>query len=248
MGLETNSTERHLLATMTNEFFQPVRLYYSIPSQSYVTKKFQHLQCMGEVPSEQCWQWLFDGEAKSLQFAVDYNEIPEEKRPIVLGRFRFPMEGSMTFQTNSVPRAIEAAKFFGLQLGSKVIALRCRLVNRFFAAEEGQPNELFKTLDRDVTVIDIRLTEEKIKREFANVRTKQDIERIAKVFRAKVLASKEDVPLVEDFPLAPEEETSDFLNLANMLKFRTIRAFEHWNGNTHLTLSQIIIRIMESPT
>ena len=36
--------------------------------------------------------------------------------------------------------------------------------------------------------------------------------------------------MVEDFPLAPEEETPDFQHLANTLKFRFIRAVEHWRG------------------
>ena len=48
--------------------------------------------------------------------------------------------------------------------------------------------------------------------------------------------------MVEDFPLAPEEETPDFQHLANTLQLRFVRAFEHWRGNTHLTLTAIIVR------
>jgi hypothetical protein len=152
----------------------------------------------------------------------------------------------MTFETNSIPRAIEGAKFFGSRLGPKVMALRCRLVNRCFAAEEGPLNELLKSLDGDVTVVDPRVNEERIKREFINVHTGQDMERVANEFRERALARNEDVPLVEDFPLSPEEETRDFLNLSNALRLRMLRAFKHWNGNTHLTLAQIIIRAIES--
>ena len=60
-----------------------------------------------------------------------------------------------------------------------------------------------------------------------------------------MLESKEDVPAVEDLPLAPEEETPDFKDLATMLRFRFVRAYEHWRGNTHLTLAAIIVRTVE---
>jgi hypothetical protein len=45
--------------------------------------------------------------------------------------------------------------------------------------------------------------------------------------------------------LAPEEETPDFQHLANTLRFRFIRAVEHWRGNTNLTLTAIIMRTVE---
>ncbi len=51
--------------------------------------------------------------------------------------------------------------------------------------------------------------------------------------------------MVEDFPLAPEEETPEFQHLATTLQFRFVRAVEHWRGNTHLTLTAIIVRTVE---
>jgi|WetSurMetagenome_2_1015567.scaffolds.fasta_scaffold46076_4 hypothetical protein len=62
MKLSKDTKKRQLLATLTSEPFQPVRLYYSIPDRSFVIKKLQSLKCMIEVPHEQCWQWLFEAE------------------------------------------------------------------------------------------------------------------------------------------------------------------------------------------
>jgi len=61
----------------------------------------------------------------------------------------------------------------------------------------------------------------------------------------RVLKSKEDVPLVEDFPLVPEEETPEFRELAVTLQLCGVRALEHWQGNTHLTLAAIIVRTVK---
>jgi hypothetical protein len=73
----------------------------------------------------------------------------------------------------------------------------------------------------------------------------EDAERAARASLARKLKSKKDVPTVEDFPLAPEEETPDFRDLATTLRFRFVRAVEHWKGNTHLTLTAIIVRTLE---
>jgi hypothetical protein len=238
-------TNRRLLATMTREPFQPVRLYYAIPGRSFVTERLRGLKCMVEVPPERCWQWLFDAEAASLPIAAGYAAVPPERRPIVLGRIRFPENSGMTIQTNSIDRAVAAARFFAPRLGPEVVAMRCRVVNRCFAAEEGQPDELMKTLDQNVTVIDPRAAEAAFTRDFKGVRTMEDAERAATASLRRKLASEEDVPMVEDFPLAPEEETPEFRDLATALGFRFVRAVEHWNGNTDLTLAAIIVRAVE---
>ncbi|HTP24306.1 MAG TPA: hypothetical protein VMK12_01435, partial [Anaeromyxobacteraceae bacterium] len=120
-----------------------------------------------------------------------------------------------------------------------------RVVNRCFAADEGQPDELMRMLDQEVTVIDPREAEAAFTRDFNGVHTMEDAERAAAASLQRRLASKEDVPMVEDFPLAPEEETPEFRDLATALGFRFVRAVEHWKGNTDLTLTAIIVRTVE---
>jgi hypothetical protein len=245
MKLSKDTKKRRLLVTMTSEPFQPVRLYYLIPDRSFVINKLQSLKCMIDVPPERCWQWLFQAEAASLRFPGSYDDVPKERRPIVLGRIRFPNDGEMVLQTNSIARAIEGARFFGPRFGPKVVAIRGRVVNRCFAADEGDLSVLMKTLDKNVAVIDPRGAEEEFKRDFDGVRTVEDFNRAAAKSMERKLKNREDVPMVEDFPLAPEEETPDFRDLTITLQLRGIRALEHWNGNTHLTLAAIIMRSME---
>lgn len=249
MRSKRDGGQRCLLATMTNEPFQPVRLYYTVPDEFFVVRALKKHRCMAEAPDERCWQWLFHAEAASLRFAAGgYDDVPKEKRPIILGRIRFPRQDGMTLETNSIDRAIAGARFFGSKLGADVVAMRCRVVNRCFAADEGQPRELMATLDQDVTVIDPREAEACLRREFKGVAVGQDAERAAAEFLERRIKSKDDVPMVEDFPLAPEEETPDFRDLANTLQLRCVRAVEHWRGNTQLTLTEIIVRIFGEGT
>jgi hypothetical protein len=90
-----------------------------------------------------------------------------------------------------------------------------------------------------------REAEKEFKRDFEGARTVEDYNCAAKVNVERKLKNREDVPMVEDFPLAPEEETPGFRDLTITLRLRGIRALEHWNGNTHLTLAAIIVRMVE---
>jgi hypothetical protein len=122
-----NQQKKPLLVTMTKEPFQPARLYYRIPPRPIVLAQLRKLECMAEDPVKRCWQWLYHGETKPLTFAyAGYDDVPKGRQPIVLGRIRFPKSGGMTLQTNSVERAVQAAKFVASHLGSKVVATRCR--------------------------------------------------------------------------------------------------------------------------
>jgi len=245
MSRKPDPSQRRLLATMTREPFMPVRLYYSIPGRAFVTTRLRTMRCMAEVPADRCWHWLFHAESAGLDIGAGYEAVPEERRPVILGWIRFPKTGGMTIQTTSAQRASAAARFFGPQLGPEVVALRVRVVNRCFAADEGHPDDLLKTLDWDVTVVDPREAEAEHARDLRGVRTMEDLERASKASLDRRLKSKKDVPMVEDFPLAPEEETPEFRDLAMTLRLRVVRALEHWNGNTHLTLAAIIMRMVE---
>lgn len=114
------------------------RLYYSAPAPPAVARKFRGLACMVEEKAR-CWQWLFHAEAAALKLAARYDDVPVEKRPIILGRVRFPKSGGMVLETNSIERAVQGARFFAARLGPNVVAMRCRVINRCFAADEGAP-------------------------------------------------------------------------------------------------------------
>ena len=60
--------------------------------------------------------------------------------------------------------------------------------------------------------------------DFKDARSMDDVERVAARRLEKRLKSGKDVPLVEDFPRAPEEETPDFQHLATGLEFNSWRS------------------------
>ncbi len=235
-----------LLVTNTREPFQPVRLSYSIPSKAAVTNVLRALGCVGPEVGGRSWVWLYQAEVRPLTFGVPYDQVPADVQPIVLGHFRFPEATRMVLELRSFMRAYEAAKFFGPILGSKVVARRMRVINRWFKAEEVAQglDKLDRLLDAHVVVIDPMKTEAEFEQAMAGAKTPREKRLAFDAYNER--RRKQDIPLVEDFPLAPEEETPDFSHLTMTLQWRLVRASEHWRGNTHLTLADIIHRTIEA--
>ena len=231
---------------MTGEPLQPVRLYYSVPNKVAATRIFVALRCVVEEGSG-AWIWNYEDEAASLTFVRPRHELPEEVHPIIFGRFHFPTKDKMILAVRSGERAIEAAKFFAPMFGEKVVLQRMRVINRYFEASESEAglDRLDKLLDANVVRIDPQDAEDAIKAAVAGARTQEEKQRAA--FACVEKLRKTDIPLVEDLPLHPDEETPDFRDLTMTIRFRSIRAFHHWKGNK-LTLGDVIDQVVKNGT
>lgn len=244
MTSKPTSGSRSLLHTVTGEPLVPVRLYWSVKSKPAVTKALASLRCIDEDKRAKCWVWLYDDEAASLTFGMPRERLSPEVHPIVIGRFRLPDAKQLVLEVRSVERAIEAAKFFAPRLGSNAVLSRLRIINRWFELSEAGPGleRLDKLLDANVTRIDPKDAEEALDQAMAGAVTEAEKKRAYDAYAAE--RRKRDVPLVEDFPLAPEEETPEFRDLTMTLHLRTLRAREHWLGNTGTTLADVIYRLV----
>ena len=229
-----------LLATVTGEPFQPVRLYYTVPSESVATKSLSGLRCIDEDKRGRCWVWLYDDEAASLTFERPRKDLPADVHPIVIGRFRFPQKTCMTLDVRSAERAIEAAKFFAPILGSCVVLARLRVINRWFQVREASDglDRLDKLLDANVVRTNLTGARDAIAQAISAPGTEMGDE-------GTLAARLEDVPLVEDLPLIAEDVAQNFGDLRLALRLRAERVHEHWQGNTGVTLADIIRQAAE---
>lgn len=79
--------DQPLLATMTGEHFQPVRLHYRVLNRAGLLRAFEKLRCLDYDATRKCWVWLYAHEAKRLRFPRSYAQFPKELHPIVIGAF-----------------------------------------------------------------------------------------------------------------------------------------------------------------
>jgi hypothetical protein len=240
-------TSKTVLATSTGEPYQPVRLTYSINSRAWARTGLKKLRCVtGEAGG--LTVWLTD-EARELLGTPD-QQFELFGQRVIVGVVRFPSAKSMTLQVRSYERAKAIAILVRAALGVSAQAVRMRVVNRLFAAEEkvGELEELDRWLDRDVVRVDPddrddADEDEEIRRAVAGREDKlQALEEFLSTRRRP--SSRHDVPLVEDFPLYPEEESDDLRDLRTLLDLRFMRALRRWQGED-VTLRDVIEELVQ---
>ena len=235
--------QRTLIVTSTGELFVPTRLTFRIDSCARARRSLRAMQCMKPVGKDR-FEWQLAGEAEELGVPIP-SGIPAGQA-LILGHVSLHKKrGSetMRLECRSTKRILLGAHFFTKHIPNSV-PVNARVINRLFAHSEGSPEALLERLDQNVTVIDveanIRRSEERW--DAANIRTMADAERHAARDIEERIASRKDVPEVEDFPLAPEEETPDFYHLRTTFMLREMRAMRRWNGED-VTLPEIILEL-----
>lgn len=190
--------------------------------------------------------WWHRKEAARLDFSVFADHAQPSAEPVILGIIDLPATGGMQITVRSFHRAVLAARFFGRRLGDRVTLVRLRVLNRLLTAADIScgVESVDDLLDHDVTVVDPRAVEAEqawddavARRRPVGVRSLAAVESIAEELMNREVA---DVPMVEDLPLHPEEETPSYSHLETTLHLRLVRALEHSRGRTDVTLRRII--------
>ena len=226
-----DTPDKCLMLTLTGEPYQPARLYYEIFDVSAVMHSLQKLKCIIYNPDMDKLEWVYDNESRRLKFNSTYSSIPKEKRPIVLGRFSLSKTG-IYLDVRSFDRAVAAVEFFDEYIKRTSAKVKdIAIVNRFFdAKEEMYPN--FDVFFNSKRVL-VRDPEESIKK------LNKLADKLGLAMAMKSINSN-PFPEIERFPVHYYEDGIN--SLKGSLSIRTILAYEHWNGNTEMTMFDIIQR------
>jgi integration host factor subunit beta len=231
-----------VVLTETVEPTQPVRLIWKVQNRAGVLSIFRDLRCVRQdAQHPDRWLWTYEHEAASVGLGKRSDDIPDEEYPILLARISFPSPREMVMRFCAPDRAISAAHFFGPRFGGNAVPDRIRILNRLVTAKEADagPDHLDGLLDRDVTTIDPAVRMRKLDALLDKAATPS--ERMAVYERDAAEQRVRDVPEVEDFPLAMEEDGKDLIHLTTALRLRMVRAVERWFGKP-TTISGIIYR------
>jgi hypothetical protein len=232
-----------LLATMTGEVFQPVRLHYRVFDSDGLRKAFQKLRCVEWDRTQDRWVWLYEHEAKKIRFKQSHAQIPGHLHPIVIGSFLPRTKEELLLDLRSCERAMEALPFFDKHLPRKVAKVtEAEVVNELFSTDNPQltPADLF---DRQQTPrSDPEATLRQIVERAAQVQDPQERLRIA--LELAQAQAREALPEVERFPVHFYEDGIAGFTL--FLRVRQIVAREHWLGNADYSLSDALRAVAKS--
>ena len=145
-----------IVATLTGEYAQPVRLCYEVyDKQALHNQIFKNIKCMSYDSTKSRWVWLFDHEAKHLVFEKKYSDIPKHLHPIVIGSFFSNNDNEMYLDVRSHERAEQAIVFFDRYIPREIAKVTDALVlNRLITQNENELLNDFDTFFNKVTFVD----------------------------------------------------------------------------------------------
>jgi hypothetical protein len=236
--------DKVILATVTGEYFQPVRLHYRVFDNERLLRAFKKLRCVDHDPSQKRWVWLYDHEARNLRFKQSFAQIPKHLHPLVIGSFFLRTKDTLLLDLRSCERASLAVPFFDTHLPRSVVkVMEAEVVNKLFSATEGAkvtPDNIFD--HQPSTFVDPEAEVQRVIDLTAHVRDPQERFRIA----TKNIESRaqQSLPEIERFPIHYYED--GIQGFATTLTFRQIVALRHWLGDSKYTVFDAIQSAVKS--
>jgi hypothetical protein len=235
---KTRMADKPILATMTGELFQPVRLHYQVLDHDGLLRAFKKLRCLDHDATQERWVWLYDHEAKTLRFDRSYAELAKNLHPIVIGSFFLRTNDKLLLDLRSCERALLAIPFFAKHLPQRVARVtESEIVNKLFSATENaqlRPDQLFD--GQASSVQDPAAEMQKLIDRTSRVR---DPREKLKILQEEMESQARQLsPEIERFPVHYHEDGIE--GFAFALRLRQIVAREHWLGNSRYTLGDAI--------
>jgi hypothetical protein len=236
--------DKPILATLTGEYFQPVRLHYEVFNHEGLMRAFKKLRCLDFDPTQQRWVWLYDYEAKNLQFKQSYAQIPKHLHPMVIGSIFVRDKDKMLLDLRSCERATLAVPFFDKHLPRSVAKVTdAEVANKLFSAIENQkltPDAIF-----DHQVGTYRDPEAAVQRIVESTAHAQDPhEKIRIALDEMDSSAKRPLPEIERFPIHYYEDGIQSFGTA--LRIRQVVALQHWLGNSEYTMFDVLQSMQKS--
>ena len=237
-------SEKPILATMTGEFFQPVRLHYRVFDRENLLQAFERLRCVARDPTQQRWVWLYEDEAKKLQFKRSYAQIPKHLHPLVLGSFFLRLKDRLLLDLRSCERALLAIPFFDTYLPRGTVKVtEAEVVNKLFSAIENpklRPDSIF-----DQHVSTSAVAEGEMQRLAALVTQVPDPQEKLRVALERIESkAQQSLPEVERIPIHYYEDGIDGFTAA--LTIRQVIAMHHWLGDSKYSMLDVIQSVVKS--
>lgn len=235
----TTNQSKIPLMNSTEEIFQFIRIHYQLLNKDELGKTFTKLKCMEYDAGQKRWVWLFQAEAKKINFNKSYHKLPKHLQPIVLGSFFMPTDERAYFDVNSIERMSKAILFFDKKIGRTILPLlQVQVVNKLLDAtimknlgpnnylnpnkylDPNNPGELFIDTGHAKIIKDPTLSRE----------AKQTL--LLEYIKKKM---REPMKEIEIHP-TNLYENGNIQGLIAAMKMSQRVAYEHFNGNENYTM------------
>lgn len=233
------------LTTITDESYQPARIYYQVGQKNAVLGRFKRLRCIDYDIAQNRWVWLYKEEAKNIKFTESYQDIPKQYRPVVLGYFTFEGDTELRLDVCSLERAIAAISFFDQKINRRLAkVIKIKVVNKFFPTSltEEEMSRHHTVFFEEREAVNPKNEMEKLEEIAAQYENPEERREATFDYFEKV--QKKTLPEIEEI----ETDFYEFgiESVAMSLRMKTIEAREHCRGNKNFSQFDIIETLLEN--
>jgi hypothetical protein len=242
-----NALDNLLVKTLTNELFQPMRLYYVIHNKTELIIYFKQLKCINHSSYLDNWMLMYTEEAAHIELKVSPNKIPKEARPLVIGALYIKDKKTLLIDVRSVERAEKIIEFVDRKIPRSIIEItHTAIYNKLVVASPNDP-ESVRDIDYDEIFDDQRMVvidPEKTLQEMKAISEKYNDK--SEVIKAIAQKSEEDfkkpLPEVEKFPIHFYEE--GISGFRATCQFHQAIAVQHFLGNKDFSYYDLIQQVV----
>lgn len=229
----TKSSEKFLVKTLTDEFFQPMRLYYIVYDKAQLEKCFKKLKCMKYDENLDDWIIMYTDEAGKIGLQVSPKKVPKKAQPLVIASIYTESENTMLVDVRSIERAAKIIELIDKYVPKKVAEITHTAIYNKLITVNGNNQESVNDIDYDeifsqmnITVIDPEKTIKESEKIAAQYKDKE--ERIQAIIQKTQDDAKKPLPEVEKFPIYFYEE--GITAFATACRMRQMIAMKHYQG------------------
>jgi hypothetical protein len=235
-------SEKTIGMTVTGEIFQPVRLYYTVSNRQRVETCLGRLRCMNVDAPQKRWIWLYDEEAKCIDFKNKFSSLPENIRPVIIGSLVWKSAETLILDVRSFERALAAIQFFDKHISRSLAKVtHCATVNRIFEITESSASnfDVFFENNDKLVEIDPDAFMDKVRATPLSKNGSPDLQAIISFLDNEMDRFFE----IEKFPTHFYEDGIE--SLRGSFIFRRTIALERWEGNVNYSFKDAFNKFSE---
>jgi len=127
-----------IICTLTDELFQPIRLYYHIDNKEELIACLKHLKCVDYNQNINTWAILYEKEAGKLNLNIPAKKVPKKARPLIIAKIT--LHGQiMHIDLRSIERAVAIVEFIDQKIKRDYVKISYMTIY----------NALFKVKNKD---------------------------------------------------------------------------------------------------
>lgn len=247
-SITEDSSKEILVQTLTNELFQPVRLYYKIYDKNKLQSHFHTLDCMDYNSKLDDWTLMYIEEAAHIPLKVLPKDVPKQAQPLIIATIYIEASNIMLIDLRSIERAARIIEFIDKYVPRKIAEVtHAAIYNQLVTCPEKDPKKV-RDIDYDeifdecnITCIDPDKTIQESQEFMAQYKDKRRaFDAWAKETEER---AKKQLPKVEKFPIYYYDE--GIIHFETACRMRQVIAAQHFFGNKDFSFHDLIQKIFK---